>query len=194
MEIRTETRMATAPAIIRICHAPVISSCQKRSRLNCKKRWTRLVKLWKRYVWKKKSMAKSPVFDTSVFSPFSPFIEPQISYSLFPSIVFYELTATSIDESILKRYERWRITLSKIDRVLTPSSSDWWETAKSIRRLYLKKIAPVSKLKTLQNDALIARLAVKNKGFVVTMDVDDYEIIRREMPKLEVVPGDYFFS
>jgi predicted nucleic acid-binding protein len=68
------------------------------------------------------------------------------------------------------------------------------ETAKAIRRLYIKKTFPVSKLKTLQNDALIARLAVKNKSFVVTMDVDDYEIIKREMPKLEVVPADYFFS
>jgi predicted nucleic acid-binding protein len=139
-------------------------------------------------------MAKSPVFDTSVFSPFGKLIEPQISSALFPSIVFYELSATSIDETTLKKYEHWRITLGKIDRVLTPTSNDWWETAKAIRRLYIKKTFPVSKLKTLQNDALIARLAVKNKGFVVTMDVDDYEIIKREMPKLEVVPADYFFS
>ena len=139
-------------------------------------------------------MVKSPVFDTSVFSPYGKLIEPQISSALFPSIVFYELTATSIDESTLKKYERWRITLNKIDRVLTPTQTDWWETAKAIRRLYLKKTAPVSKLKTLQNDALIARLAVKNNGFVVTQDVDDYEIIRREMPKLEVVSADYFFS
>lgn len=139
-------------------------------------------------------MVKNPVFDTSVFSPFGKLIEPQISSALFPSIVFYELTATSIDETTLKKYERWRITLNKIDRVLTPTQTDWWETAKAIRRLYLKKTAPVSKLKTLQNDALIARLAVKNHGFVVTMDVDDYEIIRREMPKLEIVSADYFFS
>ena len=139
-------------------------------------------------------MVKSPVFDTSVFSPYGKLIEPQISSALFPSIVFYELTATSIDESTLKKYERWRITLNKIDRVLTPTQTDWWETAKAIRRLYLKKTAPVSKLKTLQNDALIARLTVKNNGFVVTQDIDDYEIIRREMPKLEVVSADYFFS
>jgi predicted nucleic acid-binding protein len=139
-------------------------------------------------------MAKSPVFDTSVFSPYGKLIEPQISTALFPSIVFYELTATSIDESTLKKYERWRITLNKIDRVLTPTQTDWWETAKSMRRLYLKKTAPVSKLKTLQNDALIARLSTKNDGFVVTADVDDYEIIKREMPKLEVVSADYFFS
>ncbi len=104
-------------------------------------------------------MAKSPVFDSSVFSPYSRLIEPQIPYALFPSIVFYELTATSIDESILKKYERWRISLGKIDRILTPTLNDWWETAKAIRRLYLKKTAPVSKLKILQNDALICKKA-----------------------------------
>lgn len=139
-------------------------------------------------------MAKSPIFDTSVFSPFGQLIEPQIATALFPSIVFYELTATSIDQTTLRKYERWRISLNKINRVLTPTNNDWWETAKSIRRLYINKIAPVTKLKTLQNDALIARLAVKNDGFVVTMDIDDFEIIRREMPKLAVVSGDYFFS
>jgi len=26
------------------------------------------------------------------------------------------------------------------------------------------------------------------------MDVDDFEIIRREMPKLEIVSGEYFFG
>ena len=139
-------------------------------------------------------MAKSPVFDSSVFPPDSRLIEPQIPYALFPSIVFYELTATSIDESILKKYERWRISLGKTDHVLIPTSNDWWEAAKAIRRLYIKKTTSVSKLKILQNNALIARLLVKNKGFVVTMDIDDYEIIQREMPKLEIVSGDYFFS
>lgn len=137
-------------------------------------------------------MAKSPVFDTSVFSPYSQLIEPQIATALFPSIVFYELTATSIDQSTLQKYNSWRLALNKIDRVLTPTNADWWETAKSIRRLYIRKTVPVSKLNTLQNDALIARLAVKNDGFVVTQDVDDFEIIKRKMPKLEVVSGDYF--
>jgi len=139
-------------------------------------------------------MAKSPVFDTSVFSPFKKLIEPQISSALFPAIVFYELTASSIDEGTLKQSDDWRKTLTKIDRVLTPSLNDWWETAKTIRRLYVKKTAPVSKLRSIQNDALIARLAVKNSGFVVTMDVDDFETIKREMPKLEIVSADYFFS
>lgn len=88
---------------------------------------------------------------------------------MLPSIVLYELSATSIDESTLQKYDRWRRLLLKNSRLLTPSSVDWWETAKIIRRLYLKKAAPISKLRTLQNDALIARIAVKHEGFVVTM-------------------------
>lgn len=33
-------------------------------------------------------MAKSPIFDSSVFSPYGKLIEPQIATALFPSIVF----------------------------------------------------------------------------------------------------------
>lgn len=139
-------------------------------------------------------MAKSPIFDTSVFSPFKNKIEPKIGFSLLPAIVLYELSATTIDESTLQKYDRWRKLLISNNRLLIPTASDWWETAKSIRRLYLKKTAPVSKLRTLQNDGLIARLAVKNHGFVVTADIDDFEILKREMPKLEVVSADYFLS
>lgn len=111
-------------------------------------------------------MAKSPVFDTSVFSPYKKQVEKDIAFALFPSIVLYELTATSIDGSTLQKYDLWRKLLVKNERLLTPTANDWWETAKAIRRLCLKKTAPASKLKTLQNDALIARLSVKNRGFV----------------------------
>lgn len=113
---------------------------------------------------------------------------------MLPTIVLYEPSATTIDESTLQKYDRWRKLLAKNDRLLTPTANDCWETAKAIRRLYLKRTAPISKLKTLQNDALIARLAVKNGGFVVTVDIDDFEIIKREMPNLEIVSGEYFFS
>ena len=51
-----------------------------------------------------------------------------------------------------------------------------------------------SKLKTLRNDALIARLAVTHNGFVVTHDVDDFELIRKVMPDLHVVPANEFFE
>ena len=43
-------------------------------------------------------------------------------------------------------------------------------------------------------DALIARLAVKSKNFIVTVDIDDFEIIKKDMKQLVVVPAKEFFT
>ena len=139
-------------------------------------------------------MAKRPIFDTSIFSTYSKEIESLYITSLFPSVVFYELVATSIDESTLKKYDRWRISLTKINHLITPTANDWWETAKSIRRLYINKTAQENKLKTLRNDALLARLAIKHDGFTVTHDVDDFEIIKKDMKSLIIVSAQEFFE
>ena len=139
-------------------------------------------------------MAKRPIFDTSIFSTYSKEIESLYITSLFPSVVFYELVATSIDESTLKKYDRWRISLTKINHLITPTANDWWETAKSIRRLYINKTAQENKLKTLRNDALLARLAIKHDGFIVTHDVDDFEIIKKDMKSLIIVSAQEFFE
>ena len=139
-------------------------------------------------------MAKRPIFDTSVFSDYSAEIEKLYLSSLFPSVVLFELVATSIDESLLKKYDGWRISLNKINRLISPTASDWWETSKSIRRLYLNKAAQATKLKTLRNDALLARLAVKHDAFIVTNDVDDFEIIKKDMKQLVIVSAKDFFS
>ncbi|MGI8494490.1 MAG: hypothetical protein ACR2L1_04145 [Pyrinomonadaceae bacterium] len=139
-------------------------------------------------------MAKKPIFDTSVFSDYTVEIEKIYTSALFPTIVFYELTATSIDDSTLQRYKRWRITLNKLNAVINPSQIDWWETGKAIRRLYLMKVAPQTKLKTLRNDALISRLTVIGDDFVVMHDIDDFQIIQKAMPKLEVISAREFFN
>ena len=139
-------------------------------------------------------MAKKPIFDTSVFSDYSSKIETIYLSALFPSVIFYELVATSIDETTLKKYERWRTSLGRINRIITPTSNDWWETAKSIRRLYINKVAQENKLKTLRNDALLARLALKHDGFIVTHDVDDFEIIKKDMKQLLIISATDFFG
>ena len=115
-------------------------------------------------------MAKrtSPIFDTSVFSDYGDLIDESISLVLFPTIVLYELVASSVNQDSFKKYERWRILLSKNEALLNPTVRDWWETSKAVRRLYLANDAQPSKLRTLRNDALIARLAVIHNGFVVT--------------------------
>ena len=139
-------------------------------------------------------MARKPIFDTSIFSDYADRVDEYILSILFPTVVFYELIATSIDDSTLQKYQRWRILLNKNDSLINPTKTDWWETGKAIRRLYLLKIAPQTKLKTLRNDALISRLAVRNKGFVVTHDVDDFQIIQKVMTDLRVISAKEFFE
>lgn len=113
----------------------------------------------------------------------------------FPSIVFFELVSTSIDKSTFDLYSEWHRDFKKEDRILTPTDNDWWETAKAIRRMYINKVAPQTKLVTLKTDALIARLCVKKEGsFIITNDIDDFLLIKREMIDLRVISGDEFFA
>ena len=80
-------------------------------------------------------------------------------------------------------------------RILSPTENDIWETAKAIRRLYINKIAPPTKLVTLRTDAIIARLSVKQKdSFIVTDDVDDFQIIKCEMNELRIISAEEFFA
>jgi predicted nucleic acid-binding protein len=109
--------------------------------------------------------------------------------------VFFELISTSIDKSTFELYSEWHRDLKKEERILTPTENDWWETAKAIRRLYINKVAPQTKLITLRTDALIARIVAKQKdAFLVTDDVDDFQIIKREMNELKIISAAEFFA
>ena len=136
----------------------------------------------------------TPIFDTSVFPDYLVQIEKLVESSLFTSVVFFELVATSIDNSAMQKYERWRGLATTNNQMLNPTAEDWWETSKAVRRMYMMKGVQPSKIKTLRNDALIARLAVIHDGFVVTHDVDDFEMIRKVMPDLLVVSAREFFE
>ena len=78
--------------------------------------------------------------------------------------------------------------------MINPMASDWWEISKAIRRLYLMETEQPSKIKTLRNDALLARLAVMHDGFIVTHDIDDFQIIQKVMPNLKIMAAQEFFD
>ena len=140
-------------------------------------------------------MAIRPIFDTSTVIKYRSRLKPVLRIAYFPSLVFFELVATSINQDELKLYSSWRNEFKKSDRILSPTENDIWETAKTIRRLYINKIAPQTKLVTLRTDALIARLSVKQKdSFIVTDDVDDFQIIKREMTELRIISAEEFFA
>ncbi len=116
-------------------------------------------------------------------------------------VVFYELTATTIDKSHLKLYEKWHKTFNKQGLLLTPTMLDWYETAKVIRRLRFGeksasrgKTPKISNAQKLQNDALIARTAWTNDCFVITTDVDDFSLFLPFMKKLEIISAAEFFT
>ncbi len=140
-------------------------------------------------------MVIRPIFDTSSVIKYRTEIKKYFETLYFPSMVFFELVATSINQDELKLYSDWRRDLNAEKRILSPTENDIWETAKAIRRLYINKTAPQTKLITLRTDALIARLSIKQKdSFIVTDDIDDFLIIKREMKDLRVISADEFFA
>lgn len=140
-------------------------------------------------------MVIRPIFDTSTVIKYRSWLKPYFSVAYFPSLVFFVLVSTSINQDELKLYSDWHRDFKKDNRILSPTENDIWETAKAIRRMYIKKIAPQTKLLALRTDALIARLSVKQKdSFIVTDDIDDFLIIKREMKALRVISADEFFA
>ncbi len=99
---------------------------------------------------------EQPLLDTSVFSTYKNQIEKDLSSFCLSSVVFYELIASLIDESTLKKYLSWQAEFIRTDRLLTPTRTDWVETAKSVRRLrHLKLIDKNLSPTALQNLGLI---------------------------------------
>jgi predicted nucleic acid-binding protein len=147
---------------------------------------------------------KSFVFDQNIFVEYSKVLserENLVTKMYFSSIVLYELTATTVSADDLDIYEKWRKFHDKENTLLTPNKTDWWETAKMIRRLrFGDKSAShglTPKLQhahQLQNDALIARTATLTKCYVVTKDVDDFQSFAPFLPNLEIVSDVEFFG
>ena len=119
----------------------------------------------------------------------------------FSSVVLYELTATTISADDLDIFKNWRKFHDKNATLITPDKTDWWETAKLIRRLRFGDksashgLTPkIKHAQQLQNDALIARTATLAKCYVVTKDIADFQKFVPFLPNLEVVSDVEFFG
>jgi len=147
---------------------------------------------------------KFPLFDTGAIIQYRREIQSSknlISKMRLSMVVFYELTATTIDQSHLKLYENWRILFNQQGLLFTPTMLDWNETAKLIRRLRFGqktashgKTPKLNHAHELQNDALIARTSRLHDCYIVTTDVDDFSHFLPFMKKLEIVSADDFFN
>jgi len=79
---------------------------------------------------------KKPLFDTAIFIQYEKNLTSSILEKIKLSmVVLYELTATTIDKDYLQKLDEIRQTFHKRGDLLVPTMTDWWETAKMIRRL-----------------------------------------------------------
>ena len=148
------------------------------------------------------SKLKKPLLDSVVFIQYKKKITPNIIGRMKLSmVVLYELAATTIDKDYLQMLDGIRRTFYQKDDLLVPPMTDWWETAKMIRRLRFGektaskgKTPKMSNAHRLQNDALIARSASLNDCFIVTTNTADFNSFVPFMEKLEVVSADEFFA
>ncbi|MCY7375838.1 MAG: PIN domain-containing protein [Pyrinomonadaceae bacterium] len=148
---------------------------------------------------------KSFVFDQNIFTAYPKILlgsSNTLSFKMhFSSVVLYELAATTVSADDLDLYEGLRKLHDKKNTLLTPDKTDWWETAKMIRRLrFGDKSAShglTPKLQyaaQLQNDALIARTATLAKCYVVTKDADDFRQFTPFLPNIEIIGDEEFFG
>lgn len=142
------------------------------------------------------------MLDTAVYIEYKAQITPLLFEKMkFSMIVLYELTATTIDKDLLQNFDRIRQELDRRGDLITPTMTDWWETAKMIRRLRFGekssakgKTPKMSDAHRLQNDAMIARSASLQDCFIVTTNINDFNLFTPFMEKLEIVSAAEFFA
>lgn len=82
------------------------------------------------------SKLKKPLLDSTSFIQYDYKITQSLSDKMKISmVVMYELTATTIDKETLQKAESLKTAFHKRGDLITPTMTDWWETAKMIRRL-----------------------------------------------------------
>lgn len=136
-----------------------------------------------------------PILDSSAFIQYDKQITPNLFEKMTVSmVVLYEISATTIDREYLQKVDKLRQSALKRDKLITPTMSDWWETAKMIRRLRFGeksdaggKTPKMPDALRVQNDALIARSAYLNNCFIVTNTVGDFTKFTPFMKKLEII-------
>ena len=84
--------------------------------------------------------------------------------------------------------ERLVMMLYRLARICwEPTSSDWWEAGRLVRKIGDQERWETSKRRDFQNDALIALTARRYGATVVTTDRGDFELLAHELP-ISVLP------
>ncbi|MCA1623363.1 MAG: hypothetical protein LC778_06095 [Acidobacteria bacterium] len=152
-----------------------------------------------------------PVFDTNIYSAYREKIEAEdLAQTLFPLVVYYELSATKISQRRKQKLDQFRQLHDRNKTLLTPTKDDWIAAASIVWQLHQRRRKDLPDSATfLQNDALICQMAhiwlQKNLGqncFIVTENISHFRLIadclnesaKKSGRKLKVISGDDYFG
>lgn len=140
------------------------------------------------------------IWDTNIWIAYKPIKLP--NSLLMSSVVLQELVIGALDSAELKKWAMMRRLFEKENRLLVPTTEDWWQAGKIINALLrgLKsesrgetpRLHPNQKYRII-HDALIAVTAQRLGALVVTDNLADFENIRRYC-KVKIKSGKEVFS
>jgi predicted nucleic acid-binding protein len=140
------------------------------------------------------------VFDTCIWIARKPSELP--NNLLMSAIVVLEMTSGSADSTNVKRWRATYLAYERENRLLVPTSNDWYEAGKilnSLRRWLTPGVrARDHKLTSeerqrIMRDVLIARTAKSVGATVITDNVKDFALIQSAC-KVKVMSGDEYFG
>lgn len=138
-------------------------------------------------------------FDTSVY--ISRKVPPLEGNVMMISVVLQEMTAGAADHTALRFWETVFKTFEKHDRLLVPTSEDWWQAGRVLNLLLrglksksggLTPKLPVSDKQRIIRDVLIARTAKRAGVTVITDNLADFGRIKRYC-SVRILSADEYF-
>jgi predicted nucleic acid-binding protein len=138
------------------------------------------------------------VYDTSVFIAYRPALLSEGTF--LSAVVMQELTAGADSRSALKAIESVRIIYGRAERLLVPTSEDWWLAGKVLYSLLhgLRSKAgelprlPAEEKQRIIRDVLIARTSKRVGATIVTNNLRDFQRIRPYCAVRVIAGSDYF--
>jgi predicted nucleic acid-binding protein len=97
----------------------------------------------------------------------------------FSSVVAQELLVGCLDELAVKRVQNFLLPFERVRRIINPSYQNWKYAALIVVKIALRQPNLKSKKIALINDTLIALSSRDIGATVVTLNLEDFKLIRR---------------
>ena len=97
----------------------------------------------------------------------------------FSSVVAQELLVGCTDDLAVRRVQNFLLPFERVRRIINPSYEDWKDAALIVVKIALRRPNLKSKKIALINDALIALSCRYIGATLVTLNVEDFEVISR---------------